>query len=364
MAIVNKVVWASLDPVRNKIDFYPKSIAERIEHAYKNYIMSSRRSNNFCKLGSDFFNATVYFPKSNNFEKFYQTTPGIMFGRVGFKQPGYRSVIRLDVSQDNKYLIYTMKIENEPRIILDSSISERDYSGNVPNENVINIDYLADITEIISYWLPKDLLEENLEKNIIVWQWCLGTIEKQGNLLKLSEEWWTPYFHEQNKEIEDAFKNEMVNKVKIDVQHMNNEKEIIFTNDSAFAYQIDINTGKIREVKRTIMTVKDLKNKLENVNKIPFDISSLNEILDNEMIPFDFICSISHNIMIDPVKTDDGMIYDRESIEKWFEYRQTSPLTGLELPTKKLVSCNELKKNIEKYLINKEKSKIKKKIYI
>ena len=105
MTTQNKVAWASLDPVRNKIDFYPKTIAARIEKAYKDYILSSRRGNNFCILGSDFFNATVYFPKCFNSQKFYQTTPGMSLGRAGFKQPGYRSVIGIDVSLDNTYTI-------------------------------------------------------------------------------------------------------------------------------------------------------------------------------------------------------------------------------------------------------------------
>jgi len=353
MATQNKVAWVSLNPNEKKIDFYPRSIAAKIEKEYKNYILSSRQGNNFCMLGSDFLNATVYFPQSFNSEmQFYQRTPGVSLGRGHFKRPGYRSVMRLDVSLDNTYTIYTKTYNKEPRIIFDALLSECDYKGTVPEDNIINIDYLAEIPEVIQSWNPNDLLGEYLDKNVIVWMWCVGTQENQGDLMKLSDEWWKPYFYEQNTEIENAFQESIgLNaSVKIKIPTTDMVKEIRFVPNFAFAKQIDCNSGGIRQVKRVTMTVKQLKKKLENIHNIPIDIATLAAQVLDDNIPYEYICSISQSIMTDPVKTIDGMIYDRKSIEQWFQYRYTSPLTGLELSNITLTPYTELKINIEEYL--------------
>lgn len=51
-----EVVWLFVDPVRRKVDFYPKPIAERIEKSF------NEQSNNIergipstCVIGQDFF---------------------------------------------------------------------------------------------------------------------------------------------------------------------------------------------------------------------------------------------------------------------------------------------------------------------
>lgn len=58
-------------------------------------------------------------------------------------------------------------------------------------------------------------------------------------------------------------------------------------------------------------------------------------------------CSITCELMVDPVETVDGHTYERRSIEKWFERNITSPMTGSELPNLSLNSNEELKKVIE-----------------
>ena len=82
------VCWASLDPVRHKVHIYPGPIASRIEKAYSERDIYAFNS---CEFGSDFFNATVHFQPNGSF---YQTTLGFGMGRMGYKQPGYRSVKR------------------------------------------------------------------------------------------------------------------------------------------------------------------------------------------------------------------------------------------------------------------------------
>jgi len=48
---------------------------------------------------------------------------------------------------------------------------------------------------------------------------------------------------------------------------------------------------------------------------------------NNQNIDYNFICSITHEIMIDPVITSDGHTYERSAIEKWLNYNNHSPMT-------------------------------------
>ena len=93
-----KVVWLSLNPIKNEINFYPYQIANKIENKY-----NQRNINvvSLCELGDDFFNATVYFHPSNGC---YQTTPGINQGIYGSKPPGMRSVKRIELTSTMKDL--------------------------------------------------------------------------------------------------------------------------------------------------------------------------------------------------------------------------------------------------------------------
>ena len=101
-----EVCWLSVDPVRRKVDFYPRPIAARIE---KSYHERDPWAPSACVLGSDFFNATVHFHPSGSC---YQTTPGMSMGRAGFKQPGYRSVKRVVKPADGsgRVAIYSKQV--------------------------------------------------------------------------------------------------------------------------------------------------------------------------------------------------------------------------------------------------------------
>ena len=89
-------VWLSLDPVHSAINFYPRDIAYKIETCYN---LHTRYFNKHCILGSNFFNATIYF-HSNPDQAYYQTTPGNNLGYT-FKQPGYRSVKRIVLTPES-----------------------------------------------------------------------------------------------------------------------------------------------------------------------------------------------------------------------------------------------------------------------
>ena len=53
--------------------------------------------------------------------------------------------------------------------------------------------------------------------------------------------------------------------------------------------------------------------------------------------PDGFVCSISQDIMEDPVVAADGFTYERKQIEAWLEGHNTSPQTGAALEHKELV---------------------------
>lgn len=67
-------------------------------------------------------------------------------------------------------------------------------------------------------------------------------------------------------------------------------------------------------------------------------------------IPDRLKCGISHELMFDPVLTEYGQIYDRESITEWLKDRDTCPLTNKTLETKKLYPCVFLDNEIEDFL--------------
>ena len=72
--MTSHICWLSVDPVRRKVDFYPRNIAAKIEKKYQERDPWDRGG---ISLGSDFFNSTIHFHPSGSL---YQTTPGISMG--------------------------------------------------------------------------------------------------------------------------------------------------------------------------------------------------------------------------------------------------------------------------------------------
>jgi len=66
------------------------------------------------------------------------------------------------------------------------------------------------------------------------------------------------------------------------------------------------------------------------------------------------ICSISHELMVDPVCTSDGVTYERKEIETWFQQNETSPATNLRLDAKTLIPNLIAKNTIAKLLASGE----------
>jgi hypothetical protein len=126
------VAWVSVDPVRRKLDFYPKAISAKVE---KSYNERDPWSPSACVLGSDFFNATVHFHPSGSC---YQTTPGMSMGRAGFKQPGYRSVKRIVKPEDgSSIVIFGKQVHGEWRIAANEVESEVKFEASMPTDCLV-----------------------------------------------------------------------------------------------------------------------------------------------------------------------------------------------------------------------------------
>ena len=348
-----QVSWLSVDPLRRKIDFYPYNIALRIEKAYKEQNETSQYK---CVLGSDFFNSTIHFNANGSC---YQTTPGVLMGRAGYKQPGHRSVLRVyKPSDNNNIIVHCQYVSGELRIIekkpnidinIDRDVDET-FNEIIPSECLIDIETI-DKNEITDFkpWTNDDLSNESLsDVSVVVWQWCNALPEYQGNLIALTENWWRPYMSNQNMIIEEAFANDSKS-VNITIPDCG-IYTIKFTPGQMFGSQNNYVDRKHRVVRRVIKTVNELKNIFLNIPPLPVNISKLINTLPDGTVPDEFLCCITQDIMRDPVKTIDGHTYDKPGILRWFETNSTSPLTGLPLPSKSLTPDKALYDKIEKFI--------------
>jgi len=336
------VAWLSIDPVRRKIDFYPKAIAARVEKAYQN---RDPWSPSTCVLGSDFFNATVHFHPSGTL---YQTTPGMPMGRAFFKPQGYRSVKRVVVKPDegDRVTIFAKQVHGELRIAANEEDSEIKFEVTIPTESIVQGS--ADVgAEQYHVWTGADLESDAWDVPVVVWQWCRGVPDRHGNLMALSDDWWCPYLSEANSTIEAAFSS---GEESVLVTLMDKELTIMFTRGQSFALQRIESEGKERAVRRVIKTVQKVKVMLDKMATPPLDPAELADALPQGTIPHHFFCPILQDVMIDPVKTVDGMTYDRPAIERWFTMSSTSPLTGLHLASKALVPHVTLRDQIQSFI--------------
>ena len=68
-----------------------------------------------------------------------------------------------------------------------------------------------------------------------------------------------------------------------------------------------------------------------------------------EQPPGEYFCSISHELMEDPVFTASGQTYERDTISQWLRTKQTDPISNARLPNKKLVPNFALRGAIEQW---------------
>ena len=342
------VCWASVDPVRHKVDIYPGPIANRIEKAYNERDIYARSA---CVLGSDFFNATVHFPPHGSC---YQTTPRFGMGRMGFKQPGYRSVKRFPFAEgcENPTItIFVRQVHQEWRITNYETEADNTFTELVPSSCLVKCNSTQEELPIVKPWTEEDLTDETNNTSVCVWQWCRGIPENEGNILSLGDDWWCPYMLNNNQLIEEAYNKEHTS-VNITLPAENGDRVIRIDPDNMFARQCDDVRHKMRAVRRVVVPISKLREMFNKMKVQELDIDKLLEDLPDGTIPHHFCCCISQNLMTDPVKTVDGHTYDRTQIERWFQHKDTSPLTGLHLSSTHLEPNTELKAHIDTFIQN------------
>jgi len=342
-------VWCSVDPVRRKIDFYPKAIATKIEGEFAEWVAAcgSDPSPGQCVLGSDFFNATVHFHPNG---LTYQTTPGVSMGRSGFKQPGYRTVKRIVVAHGlTEVTLYAKRVSGEWRFCEVEQDAEHTFHERIPAESVITAQGgSAGAAATFQPWTASDMQSVAWDLPVVVWQWCRGVPERNGNLLQLAEDWWCPYPQDTNALLESDFQ---AGKPSSPVAMVGRSYEVTFIRGSPFALQQDKSRKTERSVRRVVKTVQELKMLQELMLKpTPSALHVILDALPEGAVPHHFLCPIFQDVMGDPVTTVDGHTYERAAIEKWFEDHETAPMTGLVLRSKLLTPDAELKKQIHEFV--------------
>ena len=187
------------------------------------------------------------------------------------------------------------------------------------------------------------------DKEVVVWAWCNASYNEAGNLFQLDDSRWTPYIKHQNQIIENEFNNNKESATII-LPIDDTVRNIVFKTNNHYAVQIDPLNNNIRLVKRITMSSSKLNNLLNNMSILSTNYDIHSKINNSHDTPIDFLCPISQTIMIDPVRTSDNKIYDKRCIQKWFKYKHTSPLTGLQLDDITLTPDIELYNKIQVYV--------------
>ena len=128
---------------------------------------------------------------------------------------------------------------------------------------------------------------------------------------------------------------------------------------------IGINRNNFKNIIRGIVKINELINKQDNIyNLIILEIDKLkkekeqlkeenkqleNKILNKKNIDNNFICSITLEVMKDPVICSDGHTYERSAIEKWLSTENHSPMTRQIITNKSLIPNIALRNIIQEY---------------
>ena len=69
---------------------------------------------------------------------------------------------------------------------------------------------------------------------------------------------------------------------------------------------------------------------------------------DSNTPPDAFVCPITHEVMKDPVVATDGHTYERKAMKEWLTRHDTSPMTGVTLPSEVVVPNHNLRSQIRR----------------
>ena len=138
------------------------------------------------ELGSNFYNATLHL-KSD--EDYYQTNISVRGdSNRRKKEPGYRKFLPINII-DGKYTIYVKNLLIDNGEFVKPQLNQQKYFyGTLENSNdLIPFNFTGENEEqIIEPWNTEDMLPtSDGNKIVIVWMWCRGVTERQGNLLNL-----------------------------------------------------------------------------------------------------------------------------------------------------------------------------------
>ncbi|XP_055379742.1 uncharacterized WD repeat-containing protein alr3466-like [Condylostylus longicornis] len=90
-----------------------------------------------------------------------------------------------------------------------------------------------------------------------------------------------------------------------------------------------------------------LESHIARLSSMIFNLASN----DRNVIPSEFLCPLTHEIMNDPVILEDKFTYEKSAINEWFNSNQNkSPITNEELNPMRIMDNIELKQNIENFL--------------
>jgi hypothetical protein len=309
----SNLIWISLDPVRRKVDFYPKLIAHRIEFDYQHRNINNTTK---CDLGKDFFNATIHFHPNG---VFCQTTKSLIFGRNTFKEPGYRSVRRIILEEGQKTIILYSKFVSEELRITDNKVdSEITFNENIPLDVIINTDNYQDNPPSLNIWKMEDLTSGLNDSNVIVWQWYMGIVQEPAKLNCLNDNCFVPYSNNLNEEIEKAYQNQKNTIIKLPTIGY---RHIEFISGTCYAKQKSLDGLKVRIVRRVVKTINEVIMMFNRMSTLQIDINEILENLPDGTIPHHYYCPIFQDIMKNPVTTVDGHIYDEKAILTWFNHK-------------------------------------------
>jgi len=276
-------------------------------------------------------------------------------GRSGYKTPGFRSVSRiLQPAGEQTFMLRGRRVHGEWRLVGNEAEAEYTFTEVVPSEKMLETgNGLSEACQSRT-WTADDLASNTpnvLNKSVVVWQWCRGTVEANGDSMRLGEEMWCPYMFEANRTIEAAFSGHCES---AQVELEDKAVRIRFEPGSSFALQRDVaDVTKERQVRRTLKTVRELRDmhhRMTNPNSTLSSEERVSQMAPGQTIPPHFFCPITQDLMSNPYRTADGHTYERAAIEHWLDTRDISPLTGLALNSVELKPNLELKREIDEWL--------------
>ena len=124
------------------------------------------------------------------------------------------------------------------------------------------------------------------------------------------------------------------------IQQTNNRNFCVLCNKNCTQEHLDTNKHQFNVCKLNAIRKVNIQRFLSR-NECYIDVSHRNNIsitpisIQNEIshVNPNFLCPISMEIMKEPVLAADGHTYDKPSIQKWFETKNTSPITNLNIDT-------------------------------